>query len=255
MIANRMPSKENGFRNLYLNQRVNRVETLIPPSIWAKGNRAVDEKVIQQRDVWGGLDLAETVDLCAFLWGAQAEDEDWHVKALFWKPEQTLLDHEKRDRVPYSRWVKEGFIKTTPGVAVDYEFVARDIADIVAELHLKGIAFDRYRFKTLQKKIDDLGISLPFVEWGQGYVSMAPAVDATEIAFLNEQVVHESNPVLRMCAANTVVKKDPAGNRKLDKSKSTGRIDGMQALTMMIGLANSTLVEPNIYQERGLVLL
>lgn len=257
MIANRMPSKENSFRNLYLNQRVNRIETLIPPSIWAKGNRTPDEKVIQQRDVWGGLDLAETTDLCAFLWGAQAEDEDWHVKAMFWKPEQTLLDHEKRDRVPYSRWVKEGFIKTTPGVAVDYEFVARDIADITIGLKLVGIAFDRYRFKNLQKKFMDMDdpVELPFVEWGQGYVSMAPAVDATEIAFLNEQVAHGGNPVLRMCAANTVVIKDPAGNRKLDKSKSTGRIDGMQALAMMIGLATSTIVEPNIYQERGLVLL
>src|SRR3546814_2162723 len=92
-----------------------------------------------------------------------------------------------------------------------------------------------------------------FVEWGQGYVSMAPAMDAAEIEFLNKRIIHGGNPVLRMCAANAVVLKDPAGKRKLDKSKSTGRIDGMQALVQMIGLASlSEEVDgPSIYEKRG----
>jgi phage terminase large subunit-like protein len=44
------------------------------------------------------------------------------------------------------------------------------------------------------------------------------------------------NPVLAMCAANAVVVPDAAGNRKLDKSKATGRIDGLQALAMAEGV-------------------
>jgi phage terminase large subunit-like protein len=255
--ADRMPSVENTFRNLYLNQRVNRIETFIPPSIWAKGNNEVSEEVIQRNPVWGGLDLAETTDLCAFTWGAKDQQENWHLNALFWKPERTLEEHSKRDRVNYRLWADQGFIRTTPGVAVDYEFVAHDIATIVKGLNLKGIAFDRYRFKNLQKKFEDLGIELPFFEWGQGYVSMAPAMDATEIEFLNERVLHGGNPVMRMCAANAVVIRDPAGNRKLDKSKSTGRIDGMVAMVMMMGLAGLPQEEEevNIYEERGMVLL
>lgn len=255
--AARMPSAENSFRNLYLNQRVNKISVFIPPSVWAKGNRPVDEDAIRSGEVWGGLDLAETTDLCSFTWGAQSKAGEWHTETIFWKPEATLKEHQKRDRVNYPLWVEQGFIRTTPGVAVDYEFVARDIAAQMAGLNLRGIAYDRYRFKTLAKKFEDIGVELPFVEWGQGYVSMAPAIDATEIEFLNDRVVHGGNPVLRMCAANAVIIKDAAGNRKLDKSKSTGRIDGMQSLTMMIGLA-SLQQEPeevNIYQERGLVLL
>lgn len=256
-VASRMPSAENSFRNLNLNQRINRVATFIPPSIWAKGNREINEQAFR-RDVWGGLDLAETTDLVAFVWGAQDENEEWQVKAMFWKPAATLRDHQKRDRANYPLWVEQGWIRTTPGTAVDYEFVAHDIVELTGGLTLRGIAYDRYRFKTLEKKFADMDdpVVLPFVEWGQGYVSMAPAVDQTEIEFLNERIVHGGNPVLRMCAANTVIIKDPAGNRKLDKSKSTGRIDGMQALTMMIGLASlPTDDEPNIYEERGLVVL
>lgn len=254
--ASRMPSFENSFRNLYLNQRVNKQAVFIPPSIWARGNREIDESAFSGK-VWGALDLAETTDLCAFTWGAKNKAGVWQVKAMFWKPEKTLRDHQKRDRVNYPLWVDQGWIRTTPGVAVDYEFVARDIANLVDGLILEAIAYDRYRFKTLQQKFEGTGIELPFEEWGQGYVSMAPAIDQTEIEFLNDRVVHGGNPVMRMCAANAVVIKDPAGNRKLDKSKSTGRIDGMQALTMMIGIASlpREAEERNIYQERGLVVL
>jgi phage terminase large subunit-like protein len=39
-----------------------------------------------------------------------------------------------------------------------------------------------------------------------------------------------------MCAANAVAIPDPAGNRKLDKSKATGRIDGLVALAMAEGV-------------------
>jgi len=48
---------------------------------------------------------------------------------------------------------------------------------------------------------------------------------------------HGDRPVLKMCAANSVVERDAAGNRKLCKKRSTGRIDGMIALLMALGVA------------------
>lgn len=235
--ASRMPSAENGFRNLYLNQRVNRFAPFISPGVWGATNGPVDEDAFITGPVYGGLDLAETTDLCAFVLIALGADGCWHVKAWFWKPEATLRDHAKRDRVPYDVWAEQGLIDTTPGVAVDYEYVARRIGDLCDGLPVAGIGYDRFRFKTLENQMQKLGITLPFTPVGQGYVSMAPAMDVTEIDFLNGNVRHGGNPVLTMCAANAVVIKDPAGNRKLDKSKSTGRIDGMVALVMARGIA------------------
>ena len=66
---------------------------------------------------------------------------------------------------------------------------------------------------------------------------MAPALDSLEADLLNGRVAHGDHPVLSMCAANAVVTKDPAGSRKLDKSKATGRIDGLQAMAMAFGVA------------------
>lgn len=263
--ADRMPSFENSYRNLNLNQRVNRIETFVSASIWALGNRQVDEDAIRRSTrIYGGLDLAETTDLVSFVYGAEVPrpDEDvldWHLKALFWKAEVTLEEHEKRDRVPYSRWVKEGYLKISPGIAVDYEFVARDIAEELDGLDIAGIAYDRHRFKNLQKKFSDMEppVELPFVEWGQGYVSMAPAMDAAEIEFLNGRIAHGGNPILRWNASNAVVVRDTAGNRKLDKSKSTGRIDGMQSTVMLLGLASQGGEPdgPSVYEKRGVFTL
>lgn len=234
--ASRMPSAENGFRNLYLNQRVNRFSPFISPSVWGACNENTDDEAFEKGEVYGGLDLAETTDLCAFVLAALYQGV-WHYRAWFWKPEATLRDHVKRDRAPYDVWADEGFIFTTPGVAVDYEYVAHDLARICEGLPVIKIGYDRHRFKTLEAQMQKVGIDLPFEPFGQGFVSMAPAMDLIEIDFLNGRVRHGGHPVLTMCAANAVVNKDPAGNRKLDKAKSTGRIDGMVAAVMARGVA------------------
>src|SRR5699024_1808693 len=108
---------------------------------------------------------------------------------------------------------------------------------ILSPLNIQTIGFDRWRIKELQKELDRIGLELPLVEHGQGYKDMSPALDALEAELLNERMAHGGHPVLTMCAANAVVSKDPAGNRKLDKHKATGRIDGMVALAMAMSEA------------------
>lgn len=234
--AARMPSAENGFRNLYLNQRVNRFSPFISPSVWGACNGETSDEAFKRGRVFGGLDLAETTDMCAFVLAAEWETL-WHYRAWFWKPAATLKDHAQRDRAPYDVWAEQGLITDTPGVAVDYEYVANDLARICAGLPVIKIGYDRHRFKTLEVQMEKVGVDLPFEPFGQGFISMAPAMDLIEIDFLQERVRHGGNPVLTMCAANAVVNKDPAGNRKLDKAKSTGRIDGMVASVMARGVA------------------
>jgi phage terminase large subunit-like protein len=65
---------------------------------------------------------------------------------------------------------------------------------------------------------------------------MAPAVDKLERLVVDHKLKHGNNPVLNMCAANAVAERDPAGNRKLNKAKSIGRIDGLVALAMALGV-------------------
>jgi phage terminase large subunit-like protein len=94
------------------------------------------------------------------------------------------------------------------------------------------------QFDLLQKELTKIGAELPLIPFGQGFKDMAPAVDSLETILLNEQMAHGANPVLTMCMANARVERDAAGNRKLNKAKSTGRIDGAVALAMAIGAAS-----------------
>lgn len=242
--AQRMPSMENMARNLLLNQRVSTNSPLISPDVW-KSNGA--EPVPFDGPVYGGLDLSSRNDLTAFVLVGQV-DGIWQVKVYFWTPEKGIAERSKRDRVPYDLWAQEGLLMTTPGASVDYARVATDIDDIVAGLDLQSVAFDRWRIDVFKAVLDRLGIDLPLENWGQGFKDMGPAIDTLESELLNERMAHGMHPVLTMCAANATTARDPAGSRKLDKSRQTGRIDGMQALAMAIGVASRNTTQVPEYQ-------
>lgn len=232
--ASRMPSFENTFRNLNLNQRVSTFSPFVSRSVWDSCSAPPDD--LSGFALWGGLDLSKRTDLTSLVLIGHKEGIT-HVWPFFWTPEQGLRDRAKADRQPYEVWVKEGYLRTTPGATVDYEFVIQDIVEIVGGANLQGIAYDRWRIDVFRKEMSDLGIDLPLNEFGQGFKDMAPALDDLEEILLNEAMRHGRHPVLTMCAANAVVVQDPANNRKLDKNKATGRIDGMVALAMAVGVA------------------
>lgn len=246
--AQRMPSMENAARNLLLNQRVSTESPLISPDVWKSCGAA---PLPFEGPVYGGLDLSARTDLTALALIGQV-DNVWQLVPYFWVPEQGLHDRAHRDRVPYDVWAAQGFLRTTPGATVDYEHVAADIAGLVEGLDLRAIAYDRWRIDLLMKELERIDVDLPMVPWGQGYKDMSPAIDALEAELLNARVAHGMNPVLGMCAANAVVTKDPAGSRKLDKGRATGRIDGMVAAAMAFGVAAQTGdTGPSVYDEGG----
>lgn len=242
--ASRMPSSENTFRNLCLNQRVSTVSPFVSQAVWKSCGEKPED--LEGLAVFGGLDLSARTDLTAFVMAGRDRDGVAHAWAYFWTPEDGLYERAKRDRVPYDLWVREGYLRTTPGATVDYQFVATEIAELTGHLDLTMIAFDRWRIDVFRKDCENLGIDLPLQEYGQGFKDMSPALDTLEADLLNGRLRHGMNPVLTMCAANAVVTKDPAGNRKLDKHKATGRIDGMQALAMALGVMQSGETEPDI---------
>ena len=236
--AQRMPSMENSVRNLLLNQRVSTESPFVSPDVWKACGQSSADTRLRDGPVFAGLDLSARTDLTALVIVGKV-DGVWQVQPHFWAPEQGIHDRARRDRVPYDVWARQGLLHTTPGATVDYEMVAQDIAAILGDLDVRAVAFDRWRMDVLKKEFDRIGCDLPLVPWGQGYRDMAPALDALEAELLNQRMAHGMHPVLTMCAANAVVTKDPTGARKLDKSRATGRIDGMQALAMAMGVATA----------------
>lgn len=240
--AQRMPSKEATYRNLVCNQRVEAKNPFVSRSVWMENGESAE---IQHREVvYGGLDLSSTSDLTALT----LVSESGAVECRFWLPEEGLAEKSRNDRVPYDTWHKQGFLLTTPGRSIEYEYIAFALREIFDRYTIGKIAFDRYNMKFLRPWLEKAGFSLDelekFVEFGQGFVSMSPAIRELESKLLQKQLKHGNHPVLTMCAANATTVNDPAGNRKFVKSKTTGRIDGMISLAMSIGvMPNSAQME------------
>lgn len=240
--ARRMPSREPEFRNLILNQRVEMFAPFISRSVWAACGGEVSE--IDGLPVYGGLDLSSVNDLTAKVYMAPI-DGDWHVRPTFWLPDEGLREKARSDRVPYDVWARDGHLRTTPGRTIDYEFVAASLFTDCERMDVRRIAFDRWNFRHMKPWLLKAGFSEDQIEgddaifepFGQGFQSMSPALRDLEADLLDGRIVHGGHPVLTMCAANAVVTSDPAGNRKLDKAKATGRIDGMVALAMARAMA------------------
>lgn len=242
--ARRMPSREAEFRNLVLNQRVDASAPFVVASVW-QANASVPEDDWFYSDIYAGLDLSETTDLTGLVMVGHRGGH-FDVRCKFWVPEEGLLDRARRDRVPYDLWVNQGYLTTTPGRSVEYEIVAEQVVEEIQRLGIRKVAFDRWNMKHLRPWLvragmDEEEIDGIFEEFGQGFQSMSPALRELETLLLNNNISHGGNPVLTMCAANAVVARDPAGNRKLDKKNSRGRIDGMVALAMAVGSAKADI--------------
>jgi phage terminase large subunit-like protein len=233
--ARRMPSSEASYRNLILNQRVEATEPFISRSVWMENGD--DPADLTGREVYGGLDLSSVNDLTALVLAT----EDGDVVPTFWLPEEGLAAKSKKDRVPYDVWADRGLLQTTPGRAIEYEFVAAHLRWVFDNHNVVKMAFDRYNMKFLKPWLLKAGfteeeITEKFVEFGQGYFSMSPAIRELEARLLMRKMRHGNHPVLAMCAANAVTVSDPTGSRKFTKQKSTGRIDGMVALAEAVGV-------------------
>lgn len=241
--ARRMPSREAGFRNLVLNQRVDASSPFVSRSTWegCKG----EVLPLDGCEVYGALDLSEVNDLTAKLLIGRPDKGRWHVHPKFWLPQEGLREKSRLDRVPYDLWSDQGHLEAVPGKSVDYDFVAADLKKDFDRYDVKQIAFDRWNFKHLKPCLIRAGIpeetvDRVFVEFGQGFQSMSPAIRELESMLLNNKIVHGNHPVMNMCATSAVVKRDPAGNKKLDKIRSTQRIDGMVCLVMAVGVATAS---------------
>lgn len=233
--ARRMPSSENGYRNLILNQRVNMSNPFVSRGVWDGCAGEVDHDALSYGEVYMGLDLSSRNDLTAIVAVAKDVDGAWQAEAYFFAPQTGVVERAHRDRVPYDVWARDGYLTLTPGASIDYEYVARWLAEYCASRNVLRINFDRWRIDVLNAELARIGVELPMEPFGQGFKDMTPALDTLESELINANIRHGGHPVLTMCAANAVATRDPAGNRKLDKSKATGRIDGMVALAMAMG--------------------
>jgi phage terminase large subunit-like protein len=250
--AKRMPSRENSFRNLVANQRVESKNPYVSRAIWLENG---DEPApLEGKRVYGGLDLSSVSDLTSLV----LVSEEGDVHSTFWLPGEGLIEKSKHDRVPYDLWHDQGHLLVTPGRAIEYEYIAEYLRGVFDRTNIVKLAFDRYNMRFLKPWLEKVGFTddelEKFEDFGQGFVSMSPALRDLESRLLSKQLKHGNHPVLEMCAKNAVAVEGPTtGTRKFAKAQASGRIDGMVALAMACGVMPIEIENNDI--EQGFVLL
>lgn len=277
--ARGLPAKEAVVRRLNFCQWTQADNPWIGWDVWSAAEERVPMRLLRNRPAVAGLDLSSTTDLTAFalLFYPTEADPHWRLLPYFWIPDHQLEERERRDKVPYSVWIKEGHLETTPGKAISKLHVLRRLQTICDYFEVHQIAYDRWRIEDLRELMDEHGITLPeLTPFGQGFKDMGPAVDEFERRLLGtvaepdvldldtgdyqlvpreaaevETLRHDGNPVLTWNAGNAITVSDPAGNRKVDKQKAIGRIDGIVAAIMATGISGAGSVSSgtSIYEE------
>ena len=259
--ARELPSLENNFRLLRMNQRVSANSSLFTRTQWASCGGHFDVERLEGRRCWMGLDLSETTDLTSLVLVFEPEDDEpMPVLPFFWIPGEGLEERGKRDKVPYSAWVKQGLIDATSARKIDYEKIAAKIDECISKYDVGALGFDRYKMKYVKKELEELGHYFeekndPFLrEIGQGFISATRTVQLIEEAVIDSTLAHADHPILKWNAANTVVQRDPAGNRKFSKKDSFGRIDGIVALGMALHARDEVRITdagPSVYMDES----
>ena len=254
--AKENPAEENLFRQLRLNQWVKQSVRWMPMDAWDKCDFAVDPEALKGRECYGGLDLSSSTDITAFVLVFPPKDEDdkYIILPYFWIPEDTIDQRVRRDHVPYDTWLGRGQVIATEGNVIHYGYIENFIEELGKKYHIKEIAFDRWGAVQMTQNLEGMGFTV--VPFGQGFKDMSPPTKELMKLVLEQRIAHGGNVPLRWMMDNVFVRTDPAGNIKMDKEKSTERIDGAVATVMALDRAiRNQGTTDSIYNDRGIIVI
>lgn len=249
--AMEIPAYQNTFRRLYLNQWTQQETRYLPMAAWDSCGAVPGD--LLGRACFGGLDLSSTTDLAAFaLLVPDADTYDLHCR--FWLPEHGIVERERRDRVPYREWARQGWLTLTEGNVIDYDLIKRAVLDTVAAARVQAIGYDPWNATQLVVQLGQEGVPCEPVR--QGFASLSAATKELLALVMAGRIRHGGHPVLRWMADNVMVTTDPAGNVKPDKGKSTQRIDGIAATVTALSRALAAEGDgTSVYEARSLLVL
>ena len=248
------PADENTFRQLRLNQWTKQETRWLSVRAWDACKVDFDERDLVGRICYGGLDLSSTTDLTAFVLTFPPRDEDdkFFVLPYFWLPEETISLRSVRDHVPYDIWRGRNLLQVTEGNVVDYGAIEEFIARLGERFQIAEIGFDPWNATFLSQRLEaEYGFTM--VQIAQRVSTMSAPTKEFEKLVLEKKIAHSGHDVLRWNIDNIIVKVDSSGNIKIDKSKSTEKVDGAVALVMSLSRALlNGAGQPSVYDSRGL---
>lgn len=247
-------AKEKNFRWLRLNswEKI-KTNKWLGIDFWDRCQNNIDLNRLEGRPCYAGLDLSSKIDMTSFILLFPPDDinTQWFVLPWFWIPEDRVQERVESDGVPYDQWVQKGYLNTTPGNVIDYEFIEGEILKNAKTHHIRELGYDPWNAMQTAIRLGDGGITVAEVR--QGFKTMSPAMKEIEQLVRGKKLLHNGHPVLRWNVGNVETKQDENENIRPVKGKNTERIDGVVG---MINAMSRAIVhkegKPSVYEERGI---
>lgn len=246
------PGYENTFRRLHLNQWTNVYESWIQDATWMDQDSSRTIEELDGQLCYGGLDLASTRDFNALVL-LFPNGEMFDALMFTWLPADMVDSRRERQNIDFRQWVKQGYIKQTPGQSVDYEIILNDIRELSKKYQIKSIAYDR---KFAAPIVTGLDSDVKMTPFDQGIMGISYPTKMLDILVGQRKLNHFGNPVLRWMIGNVAIYRDANDNIKVVKHKSTDAVDGVVALIMAIGEYETFKnVSESVYLTRGVLTI
>ena len=200
---------------------------------------AIDMSLLRGQLALGGVDLAETTDLCsARLFIELPEPLNGYRRFTFGmyfipevKADAVLEDNNLNpERKNYREWEKQGLVTICPGTEVDDDTVVEWFVGIYREWGIipYKVGFDNWHSKAFKSRFAELFGEDVLERVGMDFMSLSGAMRTLEADLKRKALNYNNNEVDRWCLKNTAVKTNNIGLimpvKKYGTSKN--RIDG-----------------------------
>lgn len=225
------PSDEVNVKTKNLNLWCDSVDVWIPDDYILSCSSPIDFDTFSERDdCYAGIDLSATSDLACVSF--MFPKEKFYFKTLYYLPEEALLT--KKNKEQYSEWVRNGYLKLTPGNVVDYDYILDDLLRMDKRFYLTKVGYDSWNATQFVINATDEGLAMEPVSQSIGNFNR-PTKEMERI-ILSGNAVIDNNPITRFCFKNVVMKIDSNGNTKPSKEYKDKKIDGVIAMIEALGV-------------------
>jgi phage terminase large subunit-like protein len=200
---------------------------------WQECQPAITEAEWREAEVYGGVDIGQTDDLSAFALLALLEDGRVGVRMRYWIPRAALEKYPDR---PYAAWERSGLLTVTEGDTTDDDAVEDAVLEACREWGVRELGYDKRFAHTLALHWQGAGLSV--IDVPQGF-ALNEALRKLSTLVVDGSLCHGDDPILAWMAGNAVVREGRNKEIRLDKEKSSEKIDGIAALTTAVKLATS----------------
>lgn len=224
--ARRSAVKQAAYKTKHLNMWVGAKAAWMNMLAYQACRKNIKLEDFKGANCYIGIDLASKIDIASMAILLELNGK-YAAFVKHYLPEETILNSDR-----YKAWHADGWIESTPGNTIDYEYIEDDLKELRSQFQIKEVPYDP--FQATQFSIRMLDEGFPMVELGATVRNFSEPMKELEALILKKQIQFNKDPVLTWMFGNVVAKLDKKDNIFPNKERPENKIDGVVALIMTI---------------------